>query len=83
MYSYYYIWPKSPQVHSHGAPACMHTYTGADKGQHAWPKHQSFIPLYPVLFGGCRVCGWGYYHCIIKQLVSEWIGFVGGVSEKG
>ena len=28
-------------------------YTGADKGQHAWTKHRSSIPLYPVLFGGC------------------------------
>ena len=49
---YIILCPISPQVYSHGTPACM--YIGADKGQHAWPKHPSFISLYPVLFGGCR-----------------------------
>ena len=38
-----------------------------------------------ILFclGMQRVCGWSYYHCIVEQLVSEWIGFVGVVSGKG
>ena len=37
------------------------------------------------VWGMLRVCGRSYiiYHCIVEQLVSEWIGFVGGVSGKG
>ena len=38
--------PNLPScIHMHGTPACMHMYTGAgaDKGQHAWPKHVPII----------------------------------------
>ena len=64
-------------VDLHACILCI--YTGAD----SISKYQDIIHYILFCLAMQRVCGWSYYHCIVKQLVFEWIVFVGVVSGKG
>ena len=67
-------------VHLH---ACIRILMLTKDSMHGQSINHSFHYILFCLGDAESVGGAIIYHCIIKQLVSEWIGFVGGVSEKG
>ena len=72
-------------MHSYGTPACMYTYTGADKGQHSWPMQSTDHSFHYILF--CLGDAEGLWVELLplssSYIVSEWTGFVGVASGKG